>query len=89
MQGEPMDTSVILVALDEEIARLQKVRALLASATNASRNTAAAAPKGPGRPKKVVEVSKPKKRQMTAEGRAKIAAAQKERWARLRRIKKA
>jgi hypothetical protein len=84
-----MDTSVILVALDEEIARLQKVRALLAPATNAPRNTAAAAPKGPGRPKKVAEVSEPKKRQMTAEGRAKIAAAQKERWARLRRIKKA
>jgi len=71
----PIDT--ILVAIDEEISRLQSVRKLLTDSSVPSIK------KGPGRPKKsaTTSVAKPRKRVLSAEARARIAAAQKKRWA--------
>jgi len=68
-------TTNLLSLIDAEIAQLQRARALIAGA---------AAKKGPGRPKSAaVSTVKPKKkkRKMSPEGRARIAAAQKARWA--------
>jgi hypothetical protein len=75
-----MGVSQILAELDREIAQLMKARALL---------TGDAAPKkSPGRPKKVATAVAPpakkaakKKRNLTPEGRKRIADAVKKRWA--------
>jgi hypothetical protein len=69
-----MNVNAILAEIDEEIARLKQVRALL---------TDEPVKKAVGRPKKaVVAIAvKPKRRKLSAAGRAKIAAAQKARWA--------
>jgi hypothetical protein len=61
-----MDTKALVAELDEEIDRLQKVRALLLGHT---------APLKRGRPPAT------KRRTMSPEGRARIVAAQKLRWA--------
>jgi hypothetical protein len=64
-----MDTTEIIQAIDAEIARLEKARDLL--------NCHVGTPARRGRP-----VSpKPQRRKISAEGRARIAAAQKARWA--------
>ncbi len=73
-----MNTQEILEGIDAEIAKLQQVRVLLLQATEIKRSV--------GRPKKSVVALqalaiKPKKRVMSAEGKARIAAAQKKRWA--------
>lgn len=73
-----METSAILTAIDAEIQRLQHARSLLSGDTVARR--------GPGRPK--VSSTAPKRRQISAEGRAKIAAAQKARWAKAKKAAK-
>jgi len=62
----------ILAAIDEEIARLRQVRSLL-SQTKTSQTG-----KKRGRPKK---------RTMSAEARARIAAAQRKRWAKQKKSK--
>ena len=68
-----MDTRRIIADIDTEISNLQQVRALLSNV---------AIKKGPGRPKSVEsQVTKPKKRRMSAKGRAAISAAMKARWA--------
>ena len=69
-----MQVSQILVEIDNEIARLQQARNLLAggSPRGAKRGRAAA--------KRV-----PSKRRMSAEGRRKIAEAMKRRWAERRK----
>jgi hypothetical protein len=68
-----MDTNRIIADIDTEISKLQQARALLSNV---------AIKKGPGRPKSnQSQVAKPKKRTLSAEGRAKIAAAMKARWA--------
>ena len=81
-----MPTDHIVSLIDQEIARLQRARATLAGLGSTSN----ALTKRPGRPKgptnKTAETSapasnKPAKRMMTAEGKARIAAAQKKRWA--------
>jgi hypothetical protein len=59
-----MNIHAIVQAIDAEISRLEKVRALLTGHT---------APLKRGEPAK-------KRRTMSAEGRAKIAAAQRKRW---------
>ena len=64
-----MEIAKILVALDEEIHHLQQARAIL---TGNSKQAA---------PRKAVG----KKRHLSAEARAKIAAAQKARWAKKRK----
>jgi hypothetical protein len=71
----------IVSLIDAEIAALTKVRTLLAAGS-----TAIVAPRKAGRPPKVqpdsakVAASK-KKRNLSPEGRARIAAAVKKRWA--------
>jgi hypothetical protein len=67
-----MDTNQIIEAIDAEITRLEEAKRLLDSARAAGRRTESA--------KKV-----PEKRTMSAEGRARIAAAQKARWAKQKR----
>jgi hypothetical protein len=91
-----MDTQAIIEALDNEIARLKEVKALLAAA-NATALTGNLK-RSPGRPKKaasVVSLKKaasvvaPKKRKaMSPEARERIVAAQKARWAKVRKAAK-
>lgn len=66
-----MDTSSIVAALDEEIASLTRARALLAGGAMSG---------GPGR---ILGTTRGpvKRRKLSAAARAKIAAAQKRRWA--------
>jgi|HubBroStandDraft_6_1064221.scaffolds.fasta_scaffold35567_3 hypothetical protein len=76
-----MDVSRILSEIDAEIARLQQARAAL-SAIGASGTVAAK--RGPGRPKgsgnkKAAKTGR--KRNLTPEGRKRIAEAMKRRWA--------
>ena len=73
-----MNVSAILEQIDEEISHLKQARALL---------TDEPVKRSVGRPKKdvVAIVAKPKKRKLSAAGKAKIAAAQKARWAELRK----
>jgi hypothetical protein len=63
----------ILVSIDSEISVLREARALLTGTSNAARR---------GRP------AKKRKFTMSAEGRARIAAAQRARWAKQRRAAK-
>jgi len=82
-----MNTEAIVEALDNEIARLQKVKALLSSSnTNA---LAGEIKRSPGRPKKAATVVAPKKRKsMSPEARERIVEAQKARWAKVKRAAK-
>lgn len=64
-----MNVSELVSEIDSEISRLQQVRALLAGASAKGRGGAVSS--GRGR----------KKRVLSAEARAKIAAAQRKRWA--------
>ena len=71
-----MDTKRIIADIDKEISKLQQVRTIL---------TGVAVKKGPGRPKSAEpKVIKPKKRKLSAKGRAAISAAMKARWAKKR-----
>jgi hypothetical protein len=81
-----MNTEAIVEALDTEIARLQEVKALLTTAGgNAlTENLKRSA----GRPKKEATVVAPKKRVVSAEAKEKMAAAQKARWAKVRKAAK-
>ena len=81
-----MDTQAIIAALDQEIARLQEVRTLLGSAAKVK--GAASIKRGPGRPKKLEIVTTAKKRILSPEAKARIAAAQKARWAKARKAAK-
>jgi hypothetical protein len=69
-----MNTSFIVAALDEEIARLQNARSLVAGS---------ASPKRRGRPprSKPAVAAAPKRRTLSPEARKKIADAQRRRWA--------
>jgi hypothetical protein len=71
-----METTHILAEIDTEIQRLQQVRTLLSGAT---------AKRGPGRPAGSLT---PKKRHLSAEARERIAAAQRKRWAKLKKAAK-
>ena len=74
-----MDLSAILKAIDEQIATLRQVKELLSAASSTEPRTekavAAIKAKAPAVAKKSA------KRTMSPEGRARIAAAQKKRWA--------
>ena len=76
-----METSAILAAIDEEIERLQQVRELLVGGdgTRRGRPLARSFPFGDNKPRK--------KRFLSAEARAKIAAAQRKRWAKQKAAK--
>ena len=69
-----MDTNDIIKQIDTEISNLQQARAILIGV--------APAKKGLGRPKSTEpNMIKPKKRKLSAKGRAAISAALKARWA--------
>jgi hypothetical protein len=92
--GGFMNTSDIVLAIDAEIAQLQKVKALL-TGTGLTMKRKSGRPAGAAAPNKatsfnpVKSAEKPEKRRtMSAEGRAKIAAAQKARWAKSKRAAK-
>jgi hypothetical protein len=78
-----MALSEILASIDREIAQLQKARVLVAGINNSATKRKA------GRPKKVAAVvttaaakpAKKKKRNLSPEGRKRIAEAVKRRWA--------
>lgn len=70
-----MGSTAIIVAIDKEIARLHEVRAaLIEKAKKQSGRSSAAKKKG--------------KHQLSSAGRARIAAAQRKRWAAVRKEKK-
>lgn len=69
-----MGTTAIIAAIDKELERLKEVRAgLIAKAGKESGSSGS--------------VKKRSKRQLSAAGRARIAAAQKKRWAAVRKQK--
>jgi len=75
-----LNIQAIISQIDQEIAALTKAKEALQGAP---------AKRGPGRPPravaaKSVTTKKSAKRKMSAEGRARIAAAQKARWAKLK-----
>jgi hypothetical protein len=76
-----METRHIIAELDAEIGRLEQAKALLSGATST-----VVAKRGPGRPK-ATPVGK-KKRNLSPEGRARIAAAVKARWAKQKKASK-
>jgi hypothetical protein len=88
-----MNTSDIVVAIDAEIAQLQKVKELLTGIDSSTKRK-------PGRPAGVPSsknattfnpmesAKKAKRRTLSAEGRARIAAAQKARWDKSKRVAK-
>jgi hypothetical protein len=71
--GGVMTLSAILAEIDEEISKLKQARTLLADESVAKR--------GPGRPKGSLGKSAKKKRNLTPEGRKRIAEAVRRRWA--------
>jgi hypothetical protein len=86
-----MNTNELIEALDAEIARLEQARAILDG--NRLGNGRSAAAKR-GRPAKatsfdhganVIQAKAGKRRTISAEGRGRIASAQKARWAKTKR----
>jgi len=71
-----MGIKQILAELDAEIAHLQQAKALLTGET---------VKRGPDRPKASPAPTKKKKRNLTPEGRARIAAAVKAHWAKAKK----
>lgn len=82
-----MQISDILAVVNDEISRLEQVRDLLSAKTN---GRVARRPRGPianiAFPFGINRAAAPKKRHnLSAAGRARIAAAQKARWAKLKK----
>jgi len=82
-----MNTEEIIKHIDGEISKLHQARVLLLGADAPMKRSS-------GRPKKKATVArilavKPARRVMSIEGKAKIAAAQRARWAKVRRAAKA
>jgi hypothetical protein len=78
-----VNTEEIVATIDAEIARLQEVRAVLSGTVTSKRRG-----RPPGWPKKAAPAkAASKKRVISAEGRAKIAEAQRKRWAKAKRAK--
>jgi hypothetical protein len=73
-----METSLIITALDDEIARLRQARSLLSDGGVGTASTSSGS----------VRTRPAKKHTMSDEGRARIAAAQKARWAKVKASKK-
>jgi hypothetical protein len=74
-----MDKDTILATIDAEISKLEQAKALLTGTT---------VKRGPGRPKGTSKTTPKKKRNLSPEGRARIAAAVKARWAKQRKAQK-
>jgi hypothetical protein len=68
-----MNTKSLITDIDKQIAKLQHARTVLLSLDSTPTRGKRGRPAG--------SANKPKRRKMSAEGRAKIAAAQKKRWA--------
>jgi hypothetical protein len=82
-----MDTNEILAQIDTEISRLQQAKSLLSGTTTTKQNPQ----KKLGRPAAAtLNIAAPiaAKRTMSPEGRARIAAAQKKRWAKAKKAAK-
>lgn len=82
-----MDTAQIIATINAEIDRLNQARSLLSDAES----IATASKPGRGRPKgskNSEPVAAPKKRTMSAEGKAKIAEAQRKRHAAAKKASK-
>ena len=81
-----MDTNAIVLAIEDEIAGLQKARALLmekpAAKGRRSRTRAVAAGKATSLRPAEFDAGAGKRRVLSAAGRARIVAAQRARWAR-------
>lgn len=74
--GGTMEIQAMIASIDGEIARLEQARSILTTLYTGSVKI------DPGRPKTTTaQVPKQKKRTMSAEGRRKIAEAQRRRWA--------
>lgn len=69
-----MEVSRIIAEIDAQILKLQQARALLAGASSPVRQ-------GPGRPKGSTNAVTKRKRNLSPEGRKRIADAMKKRWA--------
>lgn len=84
-----MDTKTILESIDGEISRLQMARTILAGGNNDGWKATAESRlthRGPGRPKGsgmtgIKSAPRKARRTISAEGRKRIADAQKARWA--------
>lgn len=82
----------IVTAIDFEISHLLQARALLTDAAGKRRPTRHPTTSSPGNATGLDPAKfdpKPKRRVMSSEGRARIVAAQKKRWAKQKRAKKA
>jgi len=75
-----MTTESIIQAIDTQIVRLQEVRTILSGISTL------VVKRRRGRPPALLTAT-PKKRKLSPEGRAKIAAAQKKRWAAVKAAK--
>jgi len=73
-----MDVTKIIAEIDGEIARLQQIRAALTGITGVSTGKRRGRPKGSTNGPKA---GKSKKRNLSPEGRKRIAEAMKRRWA--------
>jgi hypothetical protein len=82
-----MNTEQIIEQIDAEIVKLQQAKALLTGTEAKPKVT-----RGPGRPKsdisKRILSVKPARRKLSAEGKTRIAAAQKARWAKVKKAAK-
>lgn len=77
-----MNTESIITQIDAEISRLQQAKTILSGVS---------VKKLVGRPtgsRQEAATAKPAKRVMSAEGKARVAAAQKARWAKVRKAAK-
>jgi hypothetical protein len=84
-----MNTTSILAQIDEQIAKLQQAKALL---TITEVKTKAGRPRGSKAALTVTPEPRKTRRRLSPEGKARIAAAQKARWASLKKaavVKKA
>lgn len=79
-----MGTDLLLEAIECEITKLQQARDLIASTSNHAKLTITTV-----KPKAIAKAKtkQPKKRHMSPEGKARIAAAQKKRWAAVNKTK--
>lgn len=84
-----MNTKPLIANIDAEILKLEHAKSVLLGLGTAS-TPPAAGNRGRGRPKGSGKKLAPAKakRTMSAEGKAKIAAAQKERWAKAKKAAK-
>ncbi|RRA47429.1 hypothetical protein [Acidipila sp. EB88] len=83
-----MKIASIVELLDQEIERLQQVRTIL-SEVDPVRSKTIVKETGKKKEKSPAAEVNPQKRLMSPEGRARIAAAQKARWAAHKKLKKA